>query len=99
MQLPSNNSPNYHLHRSYRMSLPCRACIVLLCLPILAIAQQPATQTTPAQSQPSAKEPTLQPRTLPAPGSATGQVQLDVLVEAKPGAPVSALVQKDFTIL
>jgi VWFA-related protein len=82
------------------MSLSCRAWIVLLCCPVFALAQQPASQQpTPTQAQPGAKGPVLQPRPAPAPDSAAGQVQLDVLVEAKPGAPVSALEQKDFTIL
>jgi VWFA-related protein len=77
------------------MSLSCRACILFLFCPVFALGQQAA----PAQSQPGAKGPVLQPRPAPAPDSAAGQVQLDVVVDAKPGAPVSGLEQKDFTIL
>ncbi len=81
------------------MSLSWRAWIVLLGCLTSALAQQPATQPTPTQAQPSANEPTLQPRPAPASNSAVGQVQLDIVVDVKPGAPVSGLEQKDFTIL
>ena len=81
--------------RGSRVSLSCRALVVLLVCPVFALAQE----ATPTQSQPSAKEPVLQPRPAPAPDSAPGLIQLDVVVNAKPGAPVSGLEQKDFTLL
>jgi len=83
------------------MSISRQACISLIFVAAIALAQQAADTASPAQSQPASTTngPVLQQRPAPKPGSPQGRIQLDVIVTGKQGAPASGLDLKDFTLL
>jgi VWFA-related protein len=87
------------------MNLSQRAGLALLvCLPILAWAQQasapPAAAGQPEAASPAAPQaPALAPPPASAPQVADGRIHLDVTVTDKSGKPISGLDLKDFTLL
>lgn len=88
------------------MRISFHMCLLFLCAPGIALAQQttvpggaPAQSSSAPAPQAQAKDPQLVLRPPPKPEGTEGKIQLDVFVTGKQGAPVPGLDVKDFTIL